>query len=194
LPDPEEFVLTAGTLLQRVYFQGPRCAQAWGEFLHFGPSIERRFDHHIPPPQRQDRGVLYCATEPGTCLGEAFERSKTINRQRDDPFLAMFELTRDVPLLDLCKKWPDLAGAGSAIGSGSRDRARTWSIAIYEEFPGIQGLLYRSCVPGSGFGVTLYERARTAIPAAPVFDRPLSDQELEEPLRDFAEGIRYGLL
>jgi hypothetical protein len=88
----------------------------------------------------------------------------------------------------------DLAGASAAIGTGSKVRARHWSRAIYDAFPDVDGLLYRSSMGGNSPAIALYERAVDALPPSPSFHRALSDPALAAPLQDTAEKIGYQVL
>jgi hypothetical protein len=103
-----------------------------------------RFDHHSIPARLQDRAILYGGLRVYTCFAEAFQDTRTIERSRNSPWLAGFELARNVPLLDLTGTWPTKAGASMAINSGRRDRARGWSQRVYEDYPTIEGLYYPS--------------------------------------------------
>ena len=84
-------------------------------------------------------------------------------------------------LLDLTGTWPTRAGASEADSSGPHRRAREWSRRIYEAYPTIEGLLYRSSLSADS-AVALFERAATAVPAAPQFHRALIDPVLTAPL------------
>lgn len=137
-----------------------------------------RFDHHSEPPQKQPRGIAYGALRVYTCFAEVFQETRTIERSRNQPWLVGFELSRAVSLLDLCGTWPTKAGASMAISSGRRDRARRWSRRIYEDYPRIEGLYYPSSMDSNQPAFALYERARKALPARPVFHRALADPGL----------------
>lgn len=165
-------MLPAGTPLRRVYCQGPPHGRQWQAFRCYGPLPGARFDHHEGPPRAQTRGILYGAPETATCLAEVFQQTRTINRSRRSPFLVVFELTRDVTLLDLCGEWPTRAGASQVINSGPRDRARAWSASVYDAYPVIEGLLYRSSMRGGARAVALYDRAQDALPSHPSLRPP----------------------
>jgi len=137
-----------------------------------------RFDHHSIPARLQDRAILYGGLRVYTCFAEAFQDTRTIERSRNSPWLAGFELARNVPLLDLTGTWPTKAGASMAINSGRRDRARGWSQRVYEDYPTIEGLYYPSSMDANQPSVALYERAQDALPSRPVFDRALADPAL----------------
>lgn len=128
-----------------------------------------------------------------TCFAEIFQETRTIERSRNRPWLAGFELGRDVSLLDLTGTWPTKAGASMAINSGRRDRARAWSLRVYEDYPTIEGLYYPSSMDGNQPSVALHERAQEAIPARPLFDRALEDPALNSAVVKSALLFNYGV-
>ncbi len=185
--------LPSGTRLWRVYpAAGPRPV-AWKDFRFFGPT-NSRFDHHDPLATAQAKGILYAARDPTTCLAEFFQATRIIDRFSGAPWLVAFETTRSTPLLDLTGTWPTRAGASMAINSGPRPRARRWSRAIYAAYPAIEGLLYGSSMHANHPSIALYERAQSALPAAPAFHRALSDPALLPRLNAAADGLGYGMV
>jgi hypothetical protein len=174
---PVARMLPRGTRCWRIYFRGGPYATAWNSFRDFGPT-SARFDHHLEPPQRQRRQVMYAAESAATCLAEVFQDSRTIDRARRDPWLAGFELRRAITLLDLRSAWPTRAGASMAINSGPRPRARRWSQAIYEAYPRLDGLYYASSMNANEPAIVLYERATDGLPDRPLFHRALADAAL----------------
>jgi hypothetical protein len=189
----EVVMLPAGQRLWRVYFAGGAHPTAWSGLRFFGPT-HARFDHHDPPPHLQGRGIFYGAGEPATCLAEVFQAARTIDRRANAPWLVGFELAGPVRLLTLLRTWPTRAGASMAINSGPRARARLWSRAIYDAYPDVQGLLYASCMHANKRSVALYERARGAIPATPVFHRALADPTILRRLGAAATRLGYRLV
>ncbi len=175
---PDIRVLPRGTLVWRIYSRTGTHPSAWNQFRHWGPVPNARFDHQQPPPRQQGRGILYAGLRVYTCFAEVFQDTRTIERSRNSPWLVGLELARDVALLNLSKTWPTKAGASMAISSGRRDRARAWSLRIYEDYPAIEGLLYPSSMDSNQPAVALYERAQGALPARPTFDRALADPGL----------------
>jgi hypothetical protein len=127
-------------------------------------------------------------------VAEVFQDRRSIDRHLAEPWLVTFELARDVTLLDLTGSWPTRAGASMAIHSGSRPRARRWSAAIYQAFPSVEGLLYCSSMDANRPSVALFERAATAIPAAPIFHRALADPLLRPFLSDACDRFEYALV
>lgn len=189
---PEWQELPEGTTLWRLYFRGGKHPTFWNLFRAFGPT-SGRFDHQLPPPRTQERAVLYAAEQGPTCLAEVFQETRLIDRTARNPWLAGFMLRSPLVLLDLTGAWPTRAGASMAINSGPRPRAQRWSRAIYEAYPDAQGLFYASSMFGSSPAAALYERALPALPATPVFHRPLSDPALLTVLKRVARDLGYGL-
>jgi len=187
---PEIHTLPAGALLWRVYFRAASTPGRWDAFRSFGPT-GARFDHQPPPPRAHARrAIAYAADSGPTCIAEVFQLTRVIDRFTDEPALAAFELTRDLPLLDLTGAWPTRAGGSMAIGSGSRAMARRWSRASYRAFPHVEGLRYGSSMNANRPAFALYERARSALPSAPRLDLELEAPGLRAPLA--LEAIRFG--
>lgn len=189
---PSDRILPAGTELWRIYFRGGAHPGTWGSFRFFGP-VDARFDHHVPPPHVQARGVIYAATEIKSCVAEVFQATRLLDRQRNDPWLVGFQLSRDVFLHDLTGNWPTAAGASMAINTGPRVRARKWSRAIYDAFVRVEGLWYCSSMNANQPAILLYERAEDALATVvPFFHRALVDPVLFTPLRNAAADLGYG--
>lgn len=182
--------LSTGSLLWRLYFRGGPFPTDWDRFRTFGPTTSR-FDHHEPPPRSQARGILYAAAEGPTALAEVFQETRTIDRRRRDPWLVAFRLTGDVPVLDLTGRWPTRAGASMALASGPRPRAREWARAIWEAYPGVEGLLYPSSMDSNRPALALFERAARAIPERPELHRALFDPTLFPSLAAAAADLGY---
>jgi hypothetical protein len=190
---PAVRVLPAGTALFRLYFRGGKHPGFWNTFRSFGP-LESRFDHQLPPRREQGRGILYAAENLPTCLAEVFQERRLIDRKTREPWLAGFELSSELVLLDLTGRWPTRAGASMAINSGPRLRAQRWSREIYAAYPEIQGLYYPSSMYGEGHCLALYEKAGTSIPGLPVLHRPLNHPGLLLLLGRTAEDIGYDIV
>lgn len=190
---PEVHVLPAGADVWRVYFRGGRHPAAWSAFRRYGPS-GARFDHQDPPPAVHPvKAIQYGADQGPTCLAEVFQDTRVIDRRRDDPFLAAYQLTQDVPLLDVTGAWPTRAGASMAIATGNRTRAREWSRAIYDAYPQLAGIRYGSSMNGNRPAFAFYERAQAALPQAPLLNLPLSDPGLAALLSRAAARFGYRL-
>jgi hypothetical protein len=145
------------------------------------------------PPRPQTRGTVYGALRVYTCFAEVFQDTRTIERSRNRPWLVGFELIRPVSLLDLTGTWPTEAGASMAISSGRRDRARAWSVRIYEGYPTIEGLYYPSSMDSNQPSVALYERAKNAIPTRSHFHRAVADPALNAAVVRAALLFGYGV-
>ena len=171
-----------------------RHPTSWDELRVFGPLATARFDHH-PPPARvhPDLAVGYAALDIRGALAEAFQDGRVIDRHRDDPWLAAFDLVVDTPLLDLRGLWPTRAGASQAISSGPRDRARAWSRSIHRAYPTVNGLIYPSSMAGRSTNIALYERAADAFPAHPALNIPLRHPGILSALNREARALGYGL-
>jgi hypothetical protein len=167
---------------------------SWKGFRRFGPLGTGRFDHHEPPPHDQDRGILYAADRGSAAFAECFQATRTINRSRRDPWLVCFSLDREVSLLDLGGAWPTRVGASQAINSGERSRAREWSRAIYEQYPGVEGLRYPSSMLVGAVAVALYERAEDALAGRPILHMPLTHPGLQFPIQRVASEVGYGIV
>jgi beta-phosphoglucomutase-like phosphatase (HAD superfamily) len=126
-----------------------------------------------------------------TCFAEVFQETRTIDRWRNDPWLACLELARAVSLLDLTGAWPTRAGASMAINSSSRPRARRWSQAIHAAYPAVEGLYYASSMDANRPAVMLYERAASALPSRPTFHRALADPTLTPAIVRAAQRFSY---
>jgi hypothetical protein len=114
-----------------------------------------------------------------------------IDRARNDPWLVGFRLARSLTLLDLSGTWPTRAGASMALNSGARDRARLWSQRVYEDYAGVEGLLYPSSMDANEPTLALYERAEAALPDRPLLHRALSDPGLGDVVLGAAHLFNY---
>lgn len=191
---PDAKVLSPGDLLWRIYYRGGRYPSHWNQFRHFGPT-SGRFDHHLPPPKNQGRGILYAAGGPNgvmTAIAEIFQNTKVVDRLRDDPWLAGFRLGRDARLLDTTGLWPVRAGGNMALNSGVRVMSRAWSRRIYRSYPDIEGMWYPSSLTNQP-ALALYERAAASLPGAPHFNRALADPLILAGLSQLAGKLDYSL-
>lgn len=198
---PPEFEnLPVGTRLWRIYFRGGAHPTRWNHFRHFGPVPGGRFDHHVASeneaPREQERGILYAALEPRTCLAEVFQRDRIIDRWTDAPWLVAFEIARTLELLDLTGEYTTRVGASAALMTGPRPVARQWASAFYDQHCHTEGLYYPSSMHANRPSVALYERAGSAgvMPEHPVFHRALSDPAILTMNRNAARALGYGLV
>ena len=181
--------------LWRIYFRGGRYPTLWQDFRYYGPT-GARFDHHpLPSRVHADRAIMYAAGSALTALAEVFQKTRVIDRVRDEPWLVAFRTVRIVQLLDLGlgSAWPTRAGASSNINSGPRPRAQRWSVRIHGDYPGVEGLYYCSSMHGNMPAVAFNERAIDALPAAPSFHRALADPTLLTVMQNAAQDLGYRL-
>ena len=137
---------------------------------------------------------MYVALHGPTCLAEAFQQTRTVDRIRDAPWLVEFELDHEVAVLDLRTRWVTRAGASSAIATGPRPRARRWARSIYTAFPSLSGVVYRSSMDPPGTALALFERAAKSLPASPRTHRALADPTLLRPIARAARDLGYVLV
>jgi hypothetical protein len=184
-----------GLLIWRVYRAGGSHPVAWNEFRHHGPVPTGRFDHQEPPLHDDpDRGILYTALDITGAVSEAFQHTRTIDRGREQPWLVGFEVGPDLRTLDLTGLWPTRAGASQAIATGRRDVAQAWSRSIYDAYPDVQALFYRSSMAGGSMNLALYERSAQQLPLNPRFHASLTHPGLELPLKREATKLGYSLI
>jgi RES domain len=182
----------AGTRFVRIYCRSGKYPCAWDGFRQFGPT-KSRFDHHTEPPRKQTRAILYAATGPqalSTALAEVFQETRLIDRKRNDPWVAIFDVEKPLELLDTTGHWPVRAGGNMSINSGRRDRARAWSRAIYSAYAAVEGIWYPSSVTNQSC-VALYDRALHAMPLRPIYNEALDSPKLLRGLLDCATTINY---
>jgi hypothetical protein len=192
--------LPAGTVVSRIFFAGGDYPTAWDAFRYYGPTASR-FDHHLlneaGEAHEQERGIMYLAAGPEsipTCLAEAFQATRAIDRFSRLPVLCGFELASPLRLLDLRGPFVAAMGASTAIHSGPKPRARRWAQQLYQAYPEIDGLLYCASMFANEPAIALFERGSKAIPGRPVFHRELKDPVLANVLTETAEKIRYLLI
>jgi hypothetical protein len=197
--EPALIALPAGTEVARVYFRGGNHPTHWNAFRYFGPT-EARFDHHVSDEhgngKLQDRGVVYLSRSALTCFAEVFQSpARRINRSRNSPWLAAFELHSKVVLLDLSAQFPVRAGASMKLMSRPTAYSRNWARGFYDAYPALQGLYYPSSLTNEP-AIALNERADVngVFPPTPNFNRALSDPVLLTPLRNAAEDLGYDLI
>ena len=195
---PSVHTVPAGTRLARVYYAASRYPIAWNAFRYFGP-LNARWDHHAPTVTgaavAQERGIYYAALDAKTCLAEAFQMTRRVDRAFQSPWLAVFEIAHPLLVVDLTGDFSTRMGASMAIHSGSRDRARGWARDLYEAFPDIQGIRFASSMNGGAPAFALNERAlRGALfPPHPLFHRALADDVMLDPLKHAAQALGYAL-
>ena len=195
----EEIVLPAGAHLARIYSSGGKHPTQWNQFRYWGPT-ESRFDHHLVnsdgKAHLQDRGIIYVAGHDkfgalATCLAEVYQDKRRVDRFRNEPFFVVFQIERDLHLLNLNDFWPTRAGASAAISTGPKRTARLWSQAIYVAYKDLDGILCGSSMAGMSDAVALFERSRDALPASPSLNRALGDHLIQRELIDALDSIGY---
>jgi hypothetical protein len=195
---PGLITLPAGTALARVYSTSSGHQQAWNEFRSSGP-LNFRWDHQLPSaasePCEQERQVFYAAANAVTCLAEAFQATRRIDRVYQAPWLVVFKTRRPLVLLDLTGDFATRMGASIAIHSGSRVRARGWTRDLYAAFADAEGVRYASALHTGAPAFALNERALRAplFPPHPEFHRALADDMLLDPLKHAAQVLGYAL-
>jgi hypothetical protein len=159
--------------------------------------VNARWDHHLPSsdgePRAQQRGIYYAARDAKTCLAEAFQQTRRIDRAFQAPWLVVFETVAALAALDLTGDFATRMGASMAIHSGSRERARGWARDLYEAFPDVQGIQYASSMNGGAAALALNERAVPLFPSHPLFHRALADDVMLDPLKHAARALGYAL-
>ena len=187
----------------RIWFSGSRYASGCAHFRDFGPTGSR-FDHHLPDgagrPTSGPRAILYAvdaAADPHafmSALAEVFQDTRTIDLGAGEPHLTIFQTARDLSVLDLTGHWTTRAGASASLSSGPRDLTKEWSRDFYDAYASLDGLRYRSAMSGgSSLSLALYERSRSAMPASPIFSRPLRHSALRADLVRAAETLGYDI-
>jgi hypothetical protein len=194
--DDDVVAVAPMTALSRVFRAGGPHPLRWCELRTVGPVATARFDPHPPTPDGRPRavdgyGVLYAAVTMRTCLAEAFQAARVVDRRTDSPYLAVFNPARTLRLLDLTGTWPTRAGASQAISSGPRDRARAWARAVFAAYDDVDGLWYRSSMDGGRPAVCLWRRATEAVPAQPRALLPLDAPGLALPIARACKALGY---
>lgn len=195
----------------RIYTEGGSHPTNWDSFRYFGPT-GARFDHQPlgrSPHSRRvhpSRGISYVAPALVDARGEVMPALKTclveccrdvgvIELRRDDPFFALFSVTRPVRLLDLADSgWLGSARGNAAISSGRRSRAREWARAVYSTYDGLDGVIYTTSGLPSARSVALWERAEDAMPPSPRLRMPLRDPGLRNTIERFAGELSLDLV
>lgn len=194
--DDDVVAVAPMTALARVYRAGGAHPLRWDEFRTAGPVATARFDPHPPSDDGRPRavaghGVLYAAVAMRTCLAEAFQAARVVDRRTDSPWLAVFNPARTLRLLDLTGTWPTRAGASQAISSGPRDRARAWAREIFVAYGDVDGLWYRSSMDGGRPAICLWQPATDALPAQPRALLPLDAPALALPIARACGKLGY---
>ncbi len=195
--DPVFTTLPLGSSLARIYFAGGTHPVHWSQFRHFGPITSSRLDHHEAGangfPSAQSHSILYAARDVTTCLAEVYQEHRHIDRSFRNPWLVIFDLTKEVRLLDLTGAFVTRIGASTVLHSGRKDRARAWARQLYVAYPDCDGIAYCSSMHGNAFAVAFTDRAerRSILPTLPRYNRALTDASLTERIFVAAEDLGY---
>ena len=189
----DEKVIPSGMTFFRVYFRGSPHHVTWRTFRTYGPA-DARFDHHLRPPREQERGILYLAVHPRTALAEVFQRRRTINTRRMEPWLVGLETAART---EASRPDRSLANAGGRVDCALDRTPRAdspWSRAAYEAYPGVHGLWYGS-VDGRHARVrrTLRARGRRDAGGARV-PSGTRDPSVRAMLEQWAGELNYRLI
>jgi hypothetical protein len=170
----------------------------WNAFRQVGP-VNVRWDHLLASPsgaaQFQERGIYYAARDAKTCLAEAFQQTRRIDRAYQAPWLVIFTTASPLLVLDLTGDFNTPMGASMAVHAGSRERARDWARNRYEAFHNSQGIQYASSMNGGAPALALNERSlKTPLfPPHPLLHRALADDLMLDPLKQAARALDYAL-
>jgi hypothetical protein len=195
---PAISTLGAGTILARIYYSRGEHPQVWNQFRYFGP-LNSRWDHQLSNeaggPRAQSRGIYYAAADAKTCLAEAFQAARRIDRVFQAPRLVVFGTLARLKLLDLTGDFATRMGASMAIHSGSRGNARGWARDLYDAYPDVQGISYAASMHGGKPAMVFNERAlkEPLFPANPLFHRALADDVMVDALKHAARALGYAL-
>lgn len=186
--------ISPGTRLWRIYFRGGSHQVTWSDFRFYGPTSSR-FDHHKPPGQIQKRGILYATAKSKATLSafaEVYQDTRVIDRFHNTPWLAAFELTDSLSMLDTKSIWTVRAKGNMAINSGSRVQSRKWARQIYRQYPDVHGIWYPSSITNHPCSA-IFERGDFALPTRAVFNRALSDPSLLPGITHIAANLNYSV-
>ena len=179
------------SILWRVHRTVGSHVQPWNALRRYGPLPFARFEPHDPPPHDQERGVLYLGLDIKTCLAEAFQVTRRIDRIAGAPYLTGMRMQRTLNLLDLEHDWPTRAGASQALNTGRRDVSSAWARTIREAFHHVDGLWYPSSMHGGGVCIALFDTGADALPGQPVVSEPLAHPALSADLSRYATELGY---
>ena len=141
-----------------MYFRGGEHPSRWNQFRTFGPT-DAKFDHHLRDPTDPPRALMYVASNPVTCLAEAFQKTRVIHRTHRKPVLVGFAMRFSLKLLDLTGAFPTRIGACMGLMIGARSVVRNWARGLYMAYPEAQGLAYPSSTHANSAAIALNDRA-----------------------------------
>lgn len=215
LPDPplpltplrpgDVFELPAGARVARIYAAGGDHPSTWRSFRTFGPVPTMRFDHHLRPERPGERrAVSYCApaavrratgNDPlETCLAEVFSSTAVIDLSQGQPWFTIWVAARPLRLLDVVDcRWITRARGNAAISSGEHAQSQKWAKAIHHAYQDVDGIYYETSSIPMRRSVALFERAETALPAAPEVNVPLNHAGLRAAVKRVANDLGFRL-
>jgi len=170
--------------LVRVFSPAGEHPMNWDDYRHFGPLATGRFDHHPDGEARHHprQGVWYAAIETGTengglatALAERFQDSRTVPLGDRFHHLVVCHPGRSLTLLNMRSGWITKAGGNAAIGSGRRDRSRTWAREIHRTYPALDGIVWSSSVYPPGNAIVLWSGEVPALAASAIAIAPLAE-------------------
>jgi hypothetical protein len=169
---------------------------AWNAFRMFGPLL-RVDPHALPRAEDPTHGVWYGASTPDAALGEAFQVDRTIDRERNSPYLTGLSFGRPLTVVDLAADsegaWATRVGGPFAISTGRRAVTQHWARNIVEAFPDLDGLRYNSRFAGAPC-LALFLPALTATPARPKLSLPLMRPDLASRIAGAAKRLGYSVV
>lgn len=180
-------ILTVRPLLWRIHRTQGSHVLAWNQLRTFGPIPTMRYDPQPEPAGLSMEGVLYTATTLATVLAETFQVTRIVDSRSFGPQVSAWTPTRDLRLLDLTGSWALRNGAAFALATAPKSTCRAWATQIRATWPDLDGLWAPSTMTG-GTNVALWNPARTSLPVAPDFSRPLAEPTLHAIANQIAQG------
>jgi hypothetical protein len=185
IEDGETRLIGIDEIWWRIHHTQGAHVLAWNAFRTFGPLL--RFDpHSLPRGDDPAHGVWCGSSTPHAALGEAFQIDRTIDRERDRPYLTGLSFMRPLAVLDLATDstgaWATRAGGTFAV-----------STAPNAAFPDLDGLRYNSRFAGSPC-LALFAPAATAMPTRPAMALPLSHPDLATRIAGAATRLGYAVV
>jgi hypothetical protein len=201
----DEFTLSAGTTVGRIFFRGGSHPANWNSFRTFGPVSRMRFDHHpLPPGDHPGHAIAYVAPSRGRTgpldplaagIMECFGETGTIDTRAGDPWFALWAFTADLELLDVVDgPWITRMHGNAAISSGPRAVCRAWARKAHRTYSGIHGIFYQTSSVPMMRSMALFERAMPLLPKKFKVCVPLSHPGLQPALRRIADTFGVDLL
>lgn len=138
--------------------RAPNVARIYGPVARFDPHVRDR--RQQPKLQPDGRGVIYLGDTLGCGLAEAFQEQWPDVQICPNRHVVQAAPHAPIELLDITGDGAMAIGAVGTLGSGDEPRRLTqrWGRAIYEDLPGLAGVLYRGAHQG-GLSVAVWERA-----------------------------------